>query len=343
MDSQKYIDYILNTIKPFAKMVSGGREINCRCFYCSDSVDMRKGHFYISVPKNDEPSYFYCQKCKSKGIVTEQKLIEWDLYDPSVAMYISLYNKQIMKLAKNRKFKDSEIYHLNNTVIHQDNLSEYKIAYINKRIGSSLTYEDCLKQKIVLNLTDIFKCNYGLSYTRHPNIIEQLDSNFIGFLSFDNSFLNMRNLEIGELYHTINKRYVNYNIFDKYDNTHRFYTIPTDIDLLKPIKLHIAEGSFDILSIYHNLRLDHENNIFTSIGGSGYMGIIRFFISTLKLVNLEIHIYPDNDISRDQMVHIARSLYPFGMDIYIHRNNYPGEKDFGVPLNKINESIEKLI
>ena len=31
-----------------------------------------------------------------------------------------------------------------------------------------------------------------------------------------------------------------------------------------------------------------------------------------------------------------------GINVYIHRNSYPGEKDFGVPINKIQESVYKV-
>ena len=89
-----------------------------------------------------------------------------------------------------------------------------------------------------------------LEPTRYPNIIDQLDHGFLGFLSYDNAFINMRNLDIvKDIYEGINRRYINYNIFNKYDNTNKFYVIPTNINMEYPIKLHIAEGPFDALSI----------------------------------------------------------------------------------------------
>ena len=100
-----------------------------------------------------------------------------------------------------------------------------------------------------------------------------------------NSFVNLRRVvPEGTIYKSIDKRYVNYNIFGKYDNVERFYTIPTIIDLNNPhpIKLHIAEGPFDILSIYLNLR-KQEPGIYTCIAGSNYIGILRHFILTMKL------------------------------------------------------------
>lgn len=345
MNTASFKEFLLNNIKPWAKEASGGRVVLCRCFYCSDSKHISHGHFYISIPQKDtEPSLFYCQKCKTGGIVTQSKLLEWGLYDPDVAVELTKYNARVLNLAENRIYKDSFIYKVFNDVVSDDRLSIYKLNYINSRLGTNLTFQDCLNMKIVLNLTDLMKRN-NLEPTRDWNIINQLDSGFVGFLSYDNAFLNMRNLGIvKDIYKGIDLRYVNYNLFGKYDNTKRFYTIPTQIDLSdqRPIQLHIAEGPFDILSICLNLRKNMSRCIFSSIGGSGYSGLLRTFISELKCPNLEIHIYPDNDISREYILNILNILKPFRYDMYIHRNVYPGEKDFGVSANKIRETIERI-
>jgi hypothetical protein len=201
-----------------------------------------------------------------------------------------------------------------------------------------------MNMKIVLNIGDILSRNH-LKLTRDKRIIEALDSGFLGFLSHDNAFLNMRNLDlVKDLHASINKRYINYNLVGKYDNTCRFYNVPTTVDFRdpRPIKLHIAEGSFDILSIYLNLRKDPYMNIYTAIGGSGYKGLAKYFISKLKCPNLEIHIYPDNDVSRHTILDLAHYLEPFRYSFYIHRNICPGEKDFGVNISKIQESIERV-
>ena len=150
----------------------------------------------------------------------------------------------------------------------------------------------------------------------------------------------------GLVHQSIDSRYINYEIFDKFDNSERFYTIPTQIDLLdpRPIKLHIAEGPMDTLSTYLNLR-HKESGIYTSIAGSNYYGQVIYFLNMYKLINVEIHIYPDNDESgsNKKMEYIANNLRKLNLPIYIHRNLYPGEKDFGVPLNRIQESIVRIL
>ena len=59
----------------------------------------------------------------------------------------------------------------------------------------------------------------------------------------------------------------------------------------------------------------------------------------------EIHLYPDNDKygSMDNMNRIANFIRPLQIPLYIHRNLYEGEKDFGVSKDKIIEQVSKLI
>lgn len=343
--NNEYSLYLQTHIRPWCRKASGGRVVNCRCFYCSDSKNISHGHFYISIPQNDdEVSLFYCQKCKVGGIVTPEKLIEWNVFNSDVASELTQRNIKASRNPRNNKYfiGGSMKYNIIYDDINDDELSRAKLQYINDRLGINLNYIDCMKLKIVLNLKDLFKKNI-LPRTRNVRIIDQLDSGFVGFISYDNAFVNMRKFTDKIQYHkSIDKRYVNYNLQNKYDNTCRFYCIPTTIDFMNPVELHIAEGPFDILGIYYNTDKSHVNSIFTAVGGSGYKGLIRHFITLLKMPNIIIHIYPDNDQSRETILDISDYLYPFGYRFYIHRNQYPGEKDFGVPKEKIQEVVERI-
>lgn len=342
---QGYAEYLLSNIKPWARLASGGSVINCRCFYCRDSATLSHGHFYISIPTDKDPSLFYCQKCKAKGIVTSDKLIEWGLFNPEIGIELRKHNANVLSNPVNSKYRTQLIYRLFNPQPKDDELSRFKLKYINDRLGTNLSYDDCIRLKIVLNLNELLMMNNITNLSRDSRIVEALDAGFIGFISIDNSFVNLRNVGVlTSLHQSIDKRYVNYNIFNKYDNTNRFYTIPCSFNIedTRPLQLHIAEGAFDILSIKLNLRQNEDRAIFTSIGGSGYKGILRYFITTLKIPNLEIHMYPDMDISRREIEDVHGYVYQFRYPFYIHQNMQPGEKDFGVPINRISESISKL-
>ena len=348
MDVDRFIEIMTTSIKPFAKVVAGRSEINCRCFYCSDSDNPIKGHFYIKVPGNDDISYFYCQKCHAHGVVTQAKLMEWGIYDSQFGLELTQYNAKVLKLAKNQRFISSisSVFNVKNTKITIDKLTEYKLKYINKRIGTNLTYDDCIKNKIILNLSDFITEN-KLELTRHENIVEQLDSNFVGFLSYDNAFINMRNLQLknAKLYENIDKRYINYNVFNKFDNTLKFYIPPVQLDLRDPSPIHIrlAEGPFDILSIKYNIVGEGGRDIFGAVGGSSYKSCLRFLLLNTGFPNFIVHLYMDTDqLNKTRSINeIKNTLYKFGIPMYIHNNSYPGEKDFGVTPDKIRESIRQ--
>lgn len=348
MNSEEYKELLLQNIDR-SILVAGGREIQCRCRYCPDSKDpSSKGHFYISVPQNDEEfSFFDCKKCGAHGMVTPNKLVEWGIYSENLIGKLYEHNKVASRNPRNFSLLEREVYILNNGYIRDDKLSDIKLKYINKRIGTNLSFNDLMKLKIVLNLKDLLMWNNITEYTRYPDIIDQLDESFLGFISLDNAFINMRLLRSeGSVYKSIDKRYVNYNIFNKTTNTERFYTLPTELRLGPDImRIHIAEGPFDILSIALNLRSDEiGKSIFTSVAGSGYKGLLQHFICQFRLPFLEIHLYPDNDKlgSDEKMEEIVNDIKPFHFPIYIHRNMYGNEKDFGVKPSKIKEHIYSL-
>lgn len=341
MDINFYRDFLKRTLN--GKSASGGKEVVCRCRYCPDGRDRNSAHMYISIPKNpSEPSMFYCQLCHSTGIVNPDTLTQWGVYDSEMAMMLLQHNKGISKKWKTMN-TGKMIYHLINNYIYDDKVSFDKLAYINNRLGINMTFHDVLDKKIVLNLGDVLQTN-NLRMTRDPAIVNDLDKYFMGFISFDNAFVNMRKTcEDGIVNEKIDKRYINYNLFNKLDNTQRFYTMPTQIDISYPqrIPIHIAEGPFDILSIYYNLR-HGEYGIYTSVSGSNYKGIINHFICGMKLPFVEIHIYPDNDKYGSN--HVIRDIYEYIRGIqcplYVHRNTYPNQKDFGVDLGHIEEAIK---
>lgn len=341
---QEELKEILLETMPLAGPASGGRFVVFRCPYCPDGKNPTSKHFYVGLGYDNSLPFFYCHLCHSTGIVTPEVLSEWGVYDIELGINLKLYNKKIYSLPQN-KDKDKEIYKLNNTFISDNDLSRAKLKYINSRIGQDLSYKDLLDLKIILNLYDLLDKNNITEYTRDKNIMDELDRSFIGFISADNAFINMRNLRVGKVYKSIDKRYINYNIFNKLNNTNRFYSIPNTINLNNPnpIQLHLAEGPFDILSIYFNLRKTLDHNIYSAVCGSGYKNIIKHYINKLKLINIEIHIYKDNDIDNYIINDVCNIIRPFFIPIYLHSNVSKGEKDFGVTIDRIEEKIERVI
>lgn len=349
MDNSLYGEKFINmmrTIIPSLKPCSGNREIVVRCPYCGDSKDLKHAHFYISVPMNNtELSWYDCKKCPAKGLLDDEVLRKLGCDNTQVLVSMIERNNVLLNTPKYKLIKNIDIYFLQNKYVRNDIINIQKLEYINNRIGSNYSIQDVLELKIFLNLYDVINSN-KLEITRHKSICDDLDKYFIGFISYDNSFCGMRKITDKELYKTINKRYVNYNLVNKTNDRKNFYVIPTSVDVLnpQPIKIHIAEGQFDILSIFHNLNNDNKyQNIYISIGGKSYLGALEFILIETGIINYEIHYYPDRDVSDYEFNRITYKINNLvDIPIYIHRNIYDGEKDFGVPMGRIKESIIRL-
>lgn len=342
MDWDIYRQYLLSSI-PKAKLVSGGSHINCRCFDCPDSRDPNTGHFYISIPREyGEPSLYYCHKCGSAGVVTHNTLISWGVYNQQIALELNAYNKISSQSGRMKKYFNAQIYDIRHSHTTIDPKSEEKRKYIVDRVGYNLSYDDLNDLKIIVNIGDLIRENNITTFTRNENIVFDLDKEFIGFLSIDNGFLNMRRTcPEGIVYKEIDRRYINYNIFNKLNTSQRFYTIPTRVNLNTPerIKLHIAEGPFDILSVYLNCR-NKEEGIYAAASGNNFVSIVLYFLTTYRLPYTELHVYADNDKygNIDRLTRRLNVIPDMNFPIYVHKNNCPGQKDFGVRKDLIIES-----
>lgn len=340
----RLIEILKNNV-PELKLASGGKELTMRCRFCGDSIkDPRARHMYISLPTDESPALFKCFKCNARGIVTAKMLSSIGIIDSELSVGLEMFNSKVLSYAKNFKYRDFNVYYLTNDRVTDCQKSRDKLAYINNRVGLNLTYKDLIDNKILLNLSDLFFANPKLIATRDGNILRELDEYFLGFISADNCFINMRNLAEGKVNESINKKYINYRIYDKYDNTQKYYVSPTTINLSWPgrIKVHVAEGPFDILSIKYNCR-NNEPGIYSAIGGNTYLNIIQTFLNVHNIINMEAHVYLDNDVDGNRVANnIADYLVPYNIPLFIHLNEFPNEKDFGVPKSRISEKIIQL-
>lgn len=336
----------IRSIIPDAKIASGGKELVIRCAFCGDSNNPRHAHFYISVPQTqDELSFYHCKRCPAHGIVDDDLLRKIGCSDSNFLIDIVKHNSEVLSLPKYKSLKKINIYPLKWNLIRKDPMNQEKLNYINNRIGANFSYANLISLKIFLNLYDIIEAN-DLELTRHQSICNDLDRYFIGFISYDNSYCGLRKITDKQLYQSINKRYINYNLINKVDDNKNFYVIPSEVDALnpQPVKIHIAEGQFDILSIYYNLnKCNSKQNIYIACGGKSYTQALEFILKETGLINYEIHYYPDKDVSdTDFNYNIISKINMLPCNIYIHRNAMNGEKDFGVPMNRIKDYVRVI-
>jgi hypothetical protein len=182
-----------------------------------------------------------------------------------------------------------------------------------------------------------------LEYTRHPNIINELSQWFLGFVGMNNMLINLRNLNEGHVYEGIDRKYVNYKVFQDIDSAKRFYASPCMCDMNKPVRVNIAEGVFDILSIKYNLRGGNVNNeMYIAAGSKAYGSVIKMCMQDLGIINMDVHVYLDNDVEDFIVIRLMNMCTPVNIPITFHNNLYHGQKDFGVPANMIKDSIRRF-
>ena len=340
-------DYIelFRSFYPEVKVVSGRKELVVRCKFCGDSNNPRNAHMYISIPQDEKSvSLYECKKCKAAGMVNTQFLQLYGCTDPQVFIDLNEHLNEYTHSSKFSIYKKRKYYHINNNYIKDIPLASEKLRYLNSRLGVNLSLRDWLQLKIVFNLNDIIYSNH-FEKTRSDNIIQALNDNFIGFISQDNTYISLRKINDIELFDNINKRYIYYKLMDVYEYK-TYYVIPSQIDMQNPevVNIHITEGPFDILGVYFHLNdANNKQNIYISSSGKSYKQALEYIFSITGVMNYNINIYPDNDISDRELYHlILKHIMNLPCNINVIRNVYPNQKDFGVTRKLINPLVNQV-
>lgn len=325
-----------------AKLASGGREIVKRCHFCGDSRDPSARHLYIGL--KDGLIKYNCFKCNSSGLVDGKFLRDMECFDVGLMNLCTEQNRKMSETNSAKFGSLSTASYLRNIVIplSDNEFAQKKLIYLSNRLGHMFTSNDAAKFKIILNLKDFLDINRIEKYTRRPEHVDLLDKFFIGFLSTDNKYVILRRLiPEGKLPKEIDTRYLNYNILGRNDGM-KNYTIPGIINTTLPLDIHIAEGAFDILSIYMHVAPIGGNAIYSAIAGKSYLNLVKLFISQYGFTGFNLHLYPDLDIEHKEMIAIKNMVAPFGIQCYVHRNLTPNEKDYGVTMDKIIDGVTKI-
>ena len=316
-----------------------------RCTNCGDSATLSHAHLSIHIDVDDDrPMFYRCFRCNDSGMVTHDNLIDWGVrLDADDIDSLSIYNKKSKKKYKHTYSDNYEDFF--NPEIPSDILFDMKMNYINSRLDSNFSYDEFRKLKVVLSLNEFYKANY-LKSNITPFMQKQIENGYVGFLATNNNRIMFRN--ISSKLSKDDFRWYNVILNSGNLNPYTFYSIPNKIDLYytDQINVHVAEGVFDILSIYHNMMDDNiDHNLYYASCGSSASNIMNFLIDRGINTGINLHLYADKDKSdRFHMDYLMKdsNLYQWCDKIIIHRNRYEGEKDYGVPKNKIVDSYRTV-
>ena len=340
---------MLHQMFPEAKDAASGNTVRINCPLCEQSGDPdHDRHMYINLGLNDKPPMYNCfRRTGHSGLLTLSALERFggqsQYLDTDLVLELEKYFKHRSKLMgyqgntirKNNVFIPNQLFGEN----EKQNIYNLKKEYLSSRLGVDFSYEMIRENKIVLSLYDFLRYNNITKLTMDKNMCDVLDTYFIGFLTNSNTSLIMRNcikdpnkIPNHTMYHEM--RYVKYGLSPNAPLS--YYIIPSECDIYQPIEVHMAEGTFDILSVFYNLKnADRKNKIYAAIGSKAYLNLIKYFLIGIGLIMVEFHIYIDSTIERDILDEIKRLMYPLDIKVTIHINTFTGEKDFGVPKERI--------
>lgn len=325
------------------KPASGGKEIVIRCPFCGDSRDIKDAHLYVGInrKRNDAISY-NCFKCGIGGFVDGKFFREIRCTDTNLINNVLDYNKSRWDNTEYIQKYNARYNPVIDNRINTD-IDRMKIDYFNQRLGVQCTQEDLIQFKVVLSLYNFLNANNVRELTRKQKPADELNFNCIGFLSMDNSYIVER--YIGEIPKNsfIGRRYTNYKILDNPYGV-VYYVIPSMVDVNRDIHIHIAEGSFDILGVYFHVVQNHDNCIFVaSMNKSSYLDAIKYTLSQLQIVpcmvTVDIYLDKEDDgsLNTRRYSSVVKELKEWVQSVTLHYNDFPEEKDFGVPSNRIKD------
>lgn len=346
-------EYLVDNVG--AHIAAGGSQAIIRCIYCGDSRKSNHQHMYIGPDKrNNMIISYHCFLCNCGGVVYPKFLREIGINNEELIARVCAYNTNIWKNGPPKMSGTDEVRKRKRgprkpPVIRapfpgEDENVIFKLNYINKRLGVNMTVEDASRLKIILNLNTYLRINHVWGSTRNKEIMAELSRVTIGFLSVDNSHVILRTVidprEI-KLSENLQLRYINYTIFTTAGWV-LYYILPCIIDPSKRITVNITEGPFDILGVYFHVVKDHSNNIFAAAGGkAGYCGLMNYIFTRAQVPpNMcDLHVYSDNDMNLEEYNKLLNEMNTLGVRVTLHRNIKYGEKDYGVPGNRIIDSI----
>ncbi|MEI2423333.1 hypothetical protein V6O07_23900, partial [Arthrospira platensis SPKY2] len=225
-----------------------------RCPLCGDSkTDPNKTRMGIKVGIEDgEIPMFKCFNCNQHGRIDSLLPVLFP-DDYEVTALTAQYYKQARL---NPKFKRYQIVKKKRVTIRQPFATEVnlkKIQYVNNRLGIKLSNQDLIKYKLVIDFYQFLGENGIKKLSRDKRICDSLEKDYVGFLSVNNEYINMRNFIDSYKNNKYLKRYEIYNVFNLDDNTKKYYVMTNTIDIMQDVEIHIAEGVFDIIGVFNHI------------------------------------------------------------------------------------------
>lgn len=329
----------------------GRDELSVRCPFCGDSYKNKNStHMYIKIDVSNEtePMMFNCFRCDTHGVLTPQILRMLEVSNLEINSSLTRFNKKAVKGVRQALgIKDNNLDFKIPRCDETNPRNIQKRDYICNRLQQDISFEELYRLKTIFSVYDFLNANNIKEISVHKSKLRMLNDDYVGFLTTRNEFINFRQVTPNKY----GKRYEKYTVVTSIENTRKFYTIPTRVDLLssKPIEINIAEGVFTLLGVYYNVKQQNmENQIYVAASGSGLTSVIKYFIRQGIIGNVIVNVYADRDKFPEYIAKQMKDIWDWVDTIHLYYNNFYDastkqyENDFGVPADRI-QLIEKKI
>lgn len=314
----------------------GDIRVKTKCVLCGDShKDPNKKRLYIVCDPNDvsEAVKYICFNCGEYGELTPDMLsmIIGEDYDAmQLLKRINRFSHNDSGAMRVNKYRNNKEINVVIPPPMRVMSTVKKIRYLNNRIGYPIPIEDYQKLKLIFSVSDFLNVNNISVQSKYKNILQLYDRDYIGFLSVKNEYIILRDITGN------NKlRYVKFNIFGMESNAHSFYTVKNTVNTLstKPIRIIVAEGPFDILSIIYNIYggIIPDCVFMSTNHGAFYNPLLYYINKGLVGSNIYLEIYKDSDSIMDYNL-LRNQIKIYTKNYKVYRNAIG--KDFGVPKNE---------
>lgn len=312
---EKILEEIEKNVDVFHKISSIRYKI--RCPICGDSQsDPKDSHMYLRCDHDPTiPILYYCFKgnCGARGAVGKDFLDRLGIKIDGIEEFT---NQTFNKISYIKKTNIDIITGL-------PIMNSSQVKYIESRLGKGFTYEDYDKFKIIWDMNSI------IPFITDPRVRNTLPNNrdSISFLSDDKSAVLTR------FFWDEEPRWKKSKLFS-FDNK-SFYTIKAILDLFtsEQIVINIAEGIFDILSVFKNFN-DCNNSVHIASLGADYESAIVYAINNGFIgSNVIIRIYIDSNIDEKILRNKIKKYTWLFSKLYIIKNIK--WEDFGTIIDNI--------
>ena len=292
------VEIKLNLISSIRNATSYYRQVTdvehlTRCPFCGDSLNPNKGHMYMHIVLDDtSPIQYHCARCGEGGYLTPNVLRRFGIESNDLKQLLDQLNHHTGR--RDRRMIMEKSYAMFNYVLPDRVKYPMKLKYIEDRLGITVTEDVINECKIITSVADFLKTNEIDSLTADKSVVTMYEYDYIGFLSYGNSYILLRDVSGRHK----DFSWIKYPITDASRGSKIFYSMSSaiDIETKDPITINIAEGVFDIISIGYNLKQNKLNTINIANTGKEYSSLISFLVSKgLVGSNVTLNIYSDND------------------------------------------------